>query len=153
MVIGGSFGIVKNNEYFGMLSGLRVKVMELYTLYIIWIGENYEEHEIRELFSQPKPSPSLKKGFEYVAYTQSAGLMENNAIALLELFYFNLISIYTPEKIAEFFKHRKVAKWDDPFLTKVYKACRHCGAMVCFHKAKGLCNLCYHKLVVEPSKK
>ena len=124
------------------MDGLRVKVMELFTLYVIWIGENYEEHEIRELFKPPEPCPNLKKGFEYVAYTQNAKITESQAVSLLELFYSMLISKYTPDRIAEFFAHRKMAKPDDPFLTKVYKACRHCGRMVCYPKAKGLCNLC-----------
>ena len=131
------------------MDSLRVKVMELFTLYVIWIGENYEEHEIRKLFSQPLPCPSLKKGFEYVAYTQSAGLTESQAIALLEVFYLHITSKYTSEVIAEFFAHRKLAKLDDPFIQKVYKACRHCGALVCYHKAKGLCNFCYHKVWVQ----
>lgn len=140
---------VKNKEYFGILDGLRVKVMELFTLYMIWIGENYEEDEIIELFSKPAPCVRLRKGFEYVASMQSAGLTESQAITFLDLFYLILISKYTPEKISEFFAHRKLAKPDDPFLKKVYKACRHCGALVCYHKAKGLCNFCYHKLWIK----
>jgi|SRR3990167_2026112 len=138
---------LKNKEYFGILDGLRVKMMELFTLYVIWIGENYEEAEIKELFSYSKPHPDLRKGFECVGYAQQAGLTESQAVALLEVLYLILISNYPVEKIAEFFKHRKVAKSDDPFITKVYKACRHCGSMMCFHKARGLCNYCYNKFI------
>ena len=126
--------------------------MELFTLYVIWIGENYEESEIRELFSYSKPHPDIRKGFDYVAYAQQTGLTESQAIVLLEILYLILISNYSTDKIAEFLKHRKMAKSDDPFIRKVYKACRHCGAMVCYHKAKGLCNFCYHKLWVQDRK-
>lgn len=142
-----------NKKYFGVLEGIRIKIMELFTLYVIWIGENYEEDEIRELFSKSEPCPNLKKGFEYIGYTQNSGLTEVQAIVLLDLFYSHLQCNYSPKKIAEFFKHRKLAKPDDPFFAKVYKPCRHCGRSVCFHKAKGLCNLCYHKLFVEPYEK
>ena len=141
---------LKNSEYFSILDGVRVKILELVTLYIAWVAENFEPYEIRALF-QSRSIERLKSDFDYLGYIDSSGLTREQVNALLEITYEHWKKNYTSEKMVEFFQHRKraVIRSSDRVWQKFFKLCRRCGRVLCYHKAKGLCRYCYHKVWME----
>jgi len=141
------------------LEDARIHMMEIFTLYRIWIGANFTDYEIEDLFRSNLHSRKTKKAFAYLASLQVTNLTESQAVSVLEIMHTYLKTECTMQDILIFFRYtpkwqRKIRK---PLIQRAWskftRACKSCGNVLCVHKAQGLCRYCYHKVWVERREK
>ena len=136
-----------------LFDNLRLMILELISLYRLWITENFTADEAAELFKHDLDDELVRKAFLYIASKQGTWLNARQAFNLLEITQTYLVERFTLREILTFFDYPEDTRGlPERVWSKIWKKCRMCGGTVCRHKAKGLCLLCYRKVWLEKCK-